>query len=286
MATINRLKNSELNGSSLKTVNYDDIENKIMMVLLANTNKVYRKSELYNIVIDKFDKTTFYVDPQFKYKYMIVLNQLPSKYDVTINDNLISSNSDLPEDNLNQEFSSDNILPSKEDLSEYIIENDLHKNKSIYYDELVFDLIKGNKLQMVDKLLTKSDYSEYFNKKNIDNKTAIKYINSQQMTNIFLDKLNEEIAKLKINNLELENKLDNLKTEMMKNDINNFTISQFIGRKIKSAIKFYSTDIEFFMLIGLGILLLKADLYWIQFCIKFYLLFTIFGYLHYKIFGK
>ena len=105
------------------------------------------------------------------------------------------------------------------------------------------------------------------------------------MTNIFLEKLNEEIAKLKMDNLELENKLDNLKTEIKKNDINNFTISQFIGRKIKSAIKFYTKDIEFFMLIGIGILLLKADTQLLQFCITFYLILLIFGYLQYKIFG-
>ena len=85
MSTLQRLEN----------ISYDDIENKLMLILLANPNRTYTKSELYNILLENLESNTQYVHPQFKFKYMVVLNQLPSNHDVKVTDELVTSGLDI-----------------------------------------------------------------------------------------------------------------------------------------------------------------------------------------------
>ena len=112
MSTLNTLANTS----------FEDIENKVMLTLLGNPDKTYTKSELYNIILDKFDTSSQFIDSQFKFKYMIVLNQLPSKHDIKVTDNLVTSGTEVKTE-FKETVSVD--LPSMEEVGEYIVENNL-----------------------------------------------------------------------------------------------------------------------------------------------------------------
>lgn len=266
--------------NSLEFINYDEIESKVMMILMANTDKVYTKSELYSLFIDKLDINGYCIDPHFKLRYMTVLNQLPSKYDVKVTNNLVSSSNETNVQNYEIRESSvcNNIsLPSMEEVSEFIVENNMQKQAG--YDDLTTDLIKGNKMLMVEKLLQGNDHMLFF-KKDKENHTPLMKINSQQMTNLFLEKLYEKIINLEKENLELFEEINKI------NDLNKISFYQLFCKKLNVFIIKYNSDINFVLITSVLVVLLFSNPKFLQLTTFIVLLFSIVDYCNNKIFGK
>jgi hypothetical protein len=263
---------------SLSMIQYDDIESKVMLILLASPNRIFTKSELYNEIINKFDPSSYYIDPNFKFRYMIVLDCLPSKYDVKVTNNLITSSEnecDDPEiiDNSTIE------LPSMEDVSEFIVDNDLLEMSN---HELAYNLIRGNKVAAVEKVLNNDE--SFFTISNVNNKTPLRFINTQQMTNLFLDKLFMKILELEIQNGRLNLEIKNINKNIeIKNDINNLSFYEFFINKINLLLNYYKNDIEFVFLISFLVLLLSSDPKYLQFLTFLLFIMIIIGYFQKKI---
>jgi hypothetical protein len=266
--------------NNLGFINYDEIESKIMMILMTNADKVYTKSELYSLLIDKFDVNSYCIDHQFKLRYMTVLNQLPSKYDVKVTNNLVSSgnetnvqNYEIRESNIYNSVS----LPTMEEVSEFIVENNMQKQAG--YDDLTTDLIKGNKMLMVEKLLQGNDHILFF-KKDKENHTPLMKINSQQMSNLFLEKLYEKIITLEKENLELFDEVNKI------NDLNKVSFYQFFCKKLNLFMIKYNSDINFLLIVSVLLFLLFSNPKFLQLTTFFVLVFNIVDYSNNKIFGK
>jgi len=264
MSTLQRLEN----------ISYDDIENKLMLILLANPDITYTKSELYNILLENLESTTQYVHPQFKFKYMVVLNQLPSNHDVKVTDDLVTSGLDIDYSELKNKENVNVDLPNMEELSEFIVENNLLKTTN--FNGVPFDLVRNNKLSLVEKMF-EEEHMVYFRKTNTENKTPIRYINSQQMTNLFLEKLYLKVIELEKENLEMYGEI--LKLE-------NVSFYKFFNRKIQNYILKNNIDIVNISSITLSILLLMLNEKSLKLLIFLNLVFCCVGLVNSKIFSK
>jgi hypothetical protein len=211
---------------------------------------------------------------------MTVLNQLPSKYDVKVTNNLVSSGneSDVQTYEIRESTASNNVsLPSMEEVSEFIVENNLQKQAG--YDDLTSDLIRGNKLLMVEKLLQGNDHVLFF-KKDKENHTPIMKINSQQMTNLFLEKLYDRIIILEKENLELFEEINKI------NDLNKISFYELFCKKLNFFIIKYNSDINFVLLSSALLFLLFSNPKFLQLSTFMVLVFNIVDYSNNKIFGK
>ena len=64
--------------TNLENINYDDIENKIMMVLVQSQGKLLDYKLLFSKVIDRFNITnTVSIHSSFKYKFLLVISGKP-----------------------------------------------------------------------------------------------------------------------------------------------------------------------------------------------------------------
>jgi hypothetical protein len=260
---------------AIENTSFENIENKLMLILLAKPNETFTKSELYNLLLDKLEITNHYVNPEFKFKYMIVLRQLPSKYDVKVTNNLVTAGSEV-----NIEFKETVCLdlPSMEDLSEYIVENNLLKTAN--FAELPFNLVHGNKLLTVEKLFNQESFN-YFKKYNTENETPIKYINSHRMSNIFLEKIYLKVIFLEQENAELTKKI--LKIEEKNN---NLTLSEFLIRQLQKYLIKHDKDIRDIFNIGCGIFFLMMSEKTIKLILLLNVVFCFVDFIYSKFFSK
>ena len=204
--------------SNLANIDYETIENKIMMVLVQNQGKLLSKSTLYGKVLDKFDdiKDIKFVDPQFKYNFLITVKSLPAKYDdieiINFNTrsyivfNNLNQEEDLIDRVLQEPINSYN-LPNQYETAIFIVDNNLYDklycdtNTTIYHD-----LIAGSYHLQVNKLI--SDKKMKINVKDDSGKLPIEYIDNFKMSNLFIKDLYNKLESLN-NKLEsLENKLE------------------------------------------------------------------------------
>ena len=194
--------------------------------------------------------------------------------------NLVSSSNEINVQNYEIKESSvyNHIsLPSMEEVSEFIVENNMQKQAG--YDNLTTDLIKGNKILMVEKLLQGNDHILFFKKDN-ENHTPLMKINSQQMTNLFLEKLYEKIISLEKENLELFEEINKI------NDFNRISFYQLFCKKLNLFMVKYNSDINFVIMTSvLGVLLFSNPKY-LQLTTFIVLLFSTIDYCSNKIFGK
>jgi hypothetical protein len=213
--------------SSLDNISYNDIENKVMLILYTKPNKFFSKSEIFDKLVDNLNLNKTLINREFKFKFMIVLNQL-DKYDVKITNNSISLSNEISTDIL--PLISTTELPTMEDVSEYIIENNLLEIAN--YNSLPYDLIRGNKFLMIEKMLENDENILFFITKNETNKSALKFIKSHQITNIFIEKLYDKV-------LELSTKLEKISeriTKIEKNNNNNNKLTIYNYLSIVNAI--------------------------------------------------
>lgn len=186
--------------SILNNVSFEDIYNKVMLILIANESTLYDQYKLYSLVIDKFNvNKQDFIPPEFKCKFLITIRQLMSKDE---NVKVIKTNGvyqviyNAPSDiNLkNVYYSSDWIDESN--LNSFIIDNKIELN---YQDPesgntISHNLLKTTDFENIKKLLEMSDLK--LDIKNNDNKTPIECINNIHVASIIIDNLYKKIEKL------------------------------------------------------------------------------------------
>lgn len=192
--------------SNLADISYQKIEDSIMKVLISNEGSYFANNKLYSQVLNVLDLNTTFVDRTFKFKFMLVLKSLESKYDDVVYDikkeTIIYGKQTTSKPTI--ETSPVNYtLPTQLELAAYIIDNNLleYKQKTINHE-----LVSGNYCTHVHKLVD-NDEINYLLKDN-DQQTVINRINSISMSNIFLEKLYKKIALLEESNIDINLKLD------------------------------------------------------------------------------
>lgn len=197
--------------ANLADISYQKIEDSIMKVLISNEGSYFVNNKLYSQVLNVLDLNTTFVDRSFKFKFMLVLKSLESKYDDVVYDTkkeTVIYGKQTVSNPIIETSPVNYTLPTPLELAAYIIDNNLleHKQKTINHE-----LVSGNYCSHVQKLVD-NDEINYLLKDN-EHQSVISRINSINMSNIFLEKLYKKIALLEEKNIDLENKLDLLKEE-------------------------------------------------------------------------
>lgn len=197
--------------ANLADISYQKIEDSIMKVLISNEGSYFVNNKLYSQVLNVLDLNTTFVDRSFKFKFMLVLKSLESKYDDVVYDTkkeTVIYGKQTVSNPIIETSPVNYTLPTPLELAAYIIDNNLleHKQKTINHE-----LVSGNYCSHIQKLVD-NDEINYLLKDN-EHQSVISRINSINMSNIFLEKLYKKIALLEEKNIDLENKLDLLKEE-------------------------------------------------------------------------
>jgi hypothetical protein len=225
--------------SLINNASFDDIYNKIMLILVANESILYNQYKLYSLVVDKFniDESAF-VPSDFKYKFFIIIRQLMLKDDnikVIKENNIYYVIYNAPT-NIKPEIV--NYYPKwidKSQFNNYIINNNIDLN---YQDPesgntIYHDILSENNCENVKKLLETNNID--YNVTNNYNKTPIECIKDMQVVTIIINDLNKKLNQLEERLKVLENKADcsiikymNIKTCDFIVNILNFIIFMFI----------------------------------------------------------
>ena len=264
--------------SNLADISYQKIEDSIMKVLINNEGSYFANNKLYSQVLNVLDLNTTFVDRTFKYKFMLVLKSLESKYDDVTFDKTNATviyGKQTTSKPIIETSPVNYTLPTPLELAAYIIDNNLleYKQKTINHE-----LVSGNYCTHVQKIID-NDEINYLLKDN-EQQTVISRINSISMSNIFLEKLYKKIALLEENNIDIHSRLDELnllkdeiidykiRTEMLETDYLNLynlynknkdkNITDFCKNRIYKFLE-YTCIIEFVF----GIILYKLFRYFI-----------------------
>lgn len=229
-----------------ENISYDEIESKIMCILLANEGKVYDQYNLYSLLVDKFNikynNFSNYIPYDFKCKYLIVLKQLMSNNDIKIIKNLqVYYAVYNPSENIqSKDIEYNKYWIKKCEFNDYIVNNkipfdykDLESGNSIYHD--IF--MDGN-CETIKKIIKENNF-DYEIKNNAD-KTPIECINEIEPLTIILNDLIIKQKEMKKEINELKNKLE----------ISNYSLTTFLKIKFyKYFDKFYIIQIFLLILI-------------------------------------
>jgi hypothetical protein len=192
--------------SNLADISYQKIEDSIMKVLISNEGSYFANNKLYSQVLNVLDLNTTFVDKSFKYKFMLVLKSLESKYDDVVYDTKNSTiiyGKQTTSKPIVETSPVNYTLPTQLELAAYIIDNNLleYKQKTINHE-----LVSGNYCTHIHKLID-NDEINYLLKDN-EQQSVISRINSISMSNIFLEKLYKKIALLQESNIDINLRLD------------------------------------------------------------------------------
>ena len=192
--------------SNLADISYQKIEDSIMKVLINNEGSYFANNKLYSQVLNVLDLNTTFVDRTFKYKFMLVLKSLESKYDDVTFDKTNATviyGKQTTSKPIIETSPVNYTLPTPLELAAYIIDNNLleYKQKTINHE-----LVSGNYCTHVQKIID-NDEINYLLKDN-EQQTVISRINSISMSNIFLEKLYKKIAFLQESNIDINLRLD------------------------------------------------------------------------------
>lgn len=256
--------------SNLADISYQKIEDSIMKVLISNEGSYFANNKLYSQVLNVLDLSTTFVDKSFKYRFMLVLKSLESKYDDVVYDTkkeTIIYGKQSTSKPIIETSSVNYTLPTPLELAVYIIDNNLseYKQKTINHE-----LVTGNYCAHVQRLVD-NDEINYLLKDN-EQQTVITRINSINMSNIFLEKLYKKMTRLEESNIDFNLKLEEnnkimtesfkdkiidyeIRIEMLEKDILNFynnnkniTVYQYIKNKFFKLFD-YTYGIEIFLVI-------------------------------------
>jgi hypothetical protein len=192
--------------SNLADISYQKIEDSIMKVLITNEGSYFANNKLYSQVLNVLDLNTTFVDKIFKYKFMLVLKSLESKYDDIVYDSkkeTIIYGKQTSTKPIIETSTYNYTLPTPLELAAYIIDNNLseYKQKTINHE-----LVSGNYCMHVQRLVD-NDEINYLLKDN-EQHTVITRINSINMSNIFLEKLYKKMELLEGINIDINMKLE------------------------------------------------------------------------------
>ncbi len=192
--------------SNLADISYQKIEDSIMKVLISNEGSYFANNKLYSQVLNVLDLSTTFVDKSFKYKFMLVLKSLESKYDDVFYDikkETIIYGKQTSSKPVIETSSVNYTLPTPLELAVYIIDNNLseYKQKTINHE-----LVTGNYCSHIKRLVDNDEINYLLNDN--DQQTVISRINSINMSNIFLEKLYKKMAHLEGINCDINMRLE------------------------------------------------------------------------------
>jgi len=221
--------------TTLDNVTYDDIYNKIMLVLVANECIIYDQYNLYSSVLDKFTRNeSGFVPPEFKYKFFITLRQLMLKDDnvkVIKENNVYQVVYNAPKDSNVKpgliKYSPEWIDGSQ--LNKFIINNkiDLDYKDPESGNTIYHDVLGENNSDNVKKLLETNNID--YNVKNNNNKTPIECIKDVQIATIIINDLNKKLNQFEEKLSKTEERLSKIEN---KNEIADCSIINFIQVKL------------------------------------------------------
>jgi len=193
--------------TTLEQVTFDDIYNKIMLILIANEGTLYDQYKLYSLVLDKFSKNDCnYVPPEFKYKFFIVIRQLSLNNDnirVFKENNIYQVIYNAPVDIKPNVVNYYSEWIDGPELNNFIIDNNIDLNfqdpesgNTIYHE-----VLSENNCENVKKILETNTMN--YNIKNNYNKTPIECIKNIKVATLIINDLNNKLNKLeeKVNNI-------------------------------------------------------------------------------------
>jgi hypothetical protein len=237
--------------SNLYDVTIDEIETAIMSVLFANMGERYTQFTLFEELLkNKFDSHGNSIHPNFKSKFLLVLDNLRSKYDdieITKKDKIyfIKCKSDddketqLSEQSepivqtykneLSSKLEGDHILLKKSDeadMYDYICENNLKYVDPFDGNTIFHKLIEFNNIRQTTKLINKNEFN--FEIKNYLNESPVDLINSYEMSNLIVMGL---IKKLSL--LVKDHEQEKLNIKMILNDnISYYSSEKYLNETI------------------------------------------------------
>jgi len=244
--------------TNLADKTFDEIYNKVMLVLAANEEKLFDQSTLYNKVIDKFDTSVIMVDPQFKYKFFIVIRDLMSKSDdvKVIKENGVYYTIFNPPKNITIEkpVNYDSNWLNEDDFTKYIISNNV-TNMNFQDPEngntVFHHVLGGNDYLLAKELLAK--YRNDYLLENSKGNTPIDCIKDIKIATLVITDLQRQVS-------YIESKLTYLEQRNMNDFFDNISIYKFLHFKLDLLIKRYIDNI-FYFLISLLLILVAILLY-------------------------
>lgn len=203
--------------SYLDNVTFDEIYNKIMIILLANEGVLFNQYRLYSLVLDKFikinEQETNFVPNEFKHKYLITLRQLAIKdtnITVTKKNNIYQViYGNLPDDNI--EIKTVTCLPqwiNESEFNKFIINNNIDLN---YQDPesgntIYHNMLNGNDSDNVKQLL--KTHKINYNVKNHNDKTPIECITNLGVAVTIINDLSQQLN-------DISQRLNSNETELL-----------------------------------------------------------------------
>ena len=194
-------------------ITFDEITTKIMIILNANEGKILNQYKLYELVIDKFNQNIMSIPNEFKYKFMLVLRQLMSKFDdVEVRKEsevyYVSYNKLKDSNYLESLVQKNTMWLNKYELYDYIIKNDLDDEIDYADPEsgntIIHDVLGSDDVSLAKKLI--DNYYVDFDVKNINNETPIDFIKNIKISNMVVKDLNVRLSLLEQRLEKLENK--------------------------------------------------------------------------------
>ena len=233
------------------TLNFQQIENKVMAYIARNINKMCNFTELYNYIIDDENIKDPKALSEFKNKLYLVMSNLDSKFnDVSVvksnNNYLVGYNISNKDLNKSEVLKDTNILfkDLNKSVFEYITDNDIDYkiNPDCNKETLLYYGVQTNDISRVKKLLNK--YSLSFYSKNIEGKMPLDYLEPVSPYNkefllfvkLCLKENNNELCLLKDKNIELEttilnfsNKITHINNKLLlQNNVNERFVTIFM----------------------------------------------------------
>jgi hypothetical protein len=209
--------------TDLSNITPEQIETKLMMILINNKDQLLVDKYLYNQLLDKLDYNNGFICPNFKNKFFMVLQSLDSNKDIKIiknndvyravySENLDSYTKDTPVSNFNYQnhFTDSSFIDLNYDpltFTEYLVSQNSDSSKLSTYKDLengntiYHDLIKHGSYEIIQKMLNTESIN--IDVKNNFNLTPIDYINDIRIARLF-------IKDLYLINKKVNSKLDNL----------------------------------------------------------------------------
>jgi hypothetical protein len=186
--------------NTLYNISLDNINTKIMIILVANESKMYDQYNLYLLFLSKFtNNENNFVPPEFKFKFFIILRQLMSRND---NTKVIKENNiyyviyNPPKDIKIEKVNYNPTWIDNTQFNNFIINNkiDLNYQDPESGDTIFHDILSKNNYEIVKELLETNNIN--YNIVNNNNKTPIECIKDIQVASIIINDLNNKINKI------------------------------------------------------------------------------------------
>ena len=210
--------------NTLYNISLDNINTKIMLILVANEGKMYDQYDLYTLFISKFiNNENNFVPLEFKFKFFIILRQLMLKND---NTKVIKENNiyyviyNPPKDIKIEKVNYNPTWIDETQFNNFIINNkiDLNYQDPESGNTIFHDILSKNNYEIIKELLETNNIN--YNIINNNNKTPIECITDIQVASIIINDLNKKLNKI-------EEKLNHY-NKRLKNQENNNNSNYFI----------------------------------------------------------